>query len=154
MLCSDDHLVADPELSTYNLDDKVDAFVDYIINMRKAYRTPNLLVPFGEDFNFQDAHQNFKNIEILFAAVKRKYGDQIEIKYSSLRRYLDAVHKTGVSLARNTRDFFPYADRSDAYWTGYFSSRPTSKRLIREASGLFRAISTLVATSASSPSDF
>ncbi len=66
--------------------------------------------------------------------------------YSSLRNFLSKVNATQTPLALNTHDFFPYADNYDAYWSGYFSSRPTSKRLIREASSLFRAGSTLLAS--------
>lgn len=38
-----------------------------------------------------------------------------------------------------TDDFFPYADYYHAYWTGYFSSRPTQKRAIRAATGFLNA---------------
>jgi len=31
-------------------------------------------------------------------------------------------------------DFFPYADRKNAYWTGFFTSRPNLKKTIRDLS--------------------
>ena len=36
-------------------------------------------------------------------------------------------------------DFFPYASDPHSYWTGYFSSRPALKRMIREANSLLQA---------------
>ena len=42
-------------------------------------------------------------------------------------------------------DFFPYASDEHGYWTGYFTSRPTSKRMIREASSLLSNAKQLVA---------
>ena len=32
-----------------------------------------------------------------------------------------------------TDDLFPYSDTKNAYWTGYFSSRPNDKWLFRKA---------------------
>ena len=134
MLCSDDRIVPDKNLLTYNLDTKLDTLVDYFLKVSKAFRTDQILIPFGEDFNYQDAHEYYKNIDLLMDAMKQKYGDFIDINYSSLRRFLDSVNSSEKPLALNTHDFFPYADNQDAYWSGYFTSRPTSKRLIREAS--------------------
>ena len=43
-----------------------------------------------------------------------------------------------------TDDFFPYASDEHGYWTGYFTSRPTSKRMIREASSSLNSAKQLV----------
>lgn len=44
-----------------------------------------------------------------------------------------------VEWPKKEGDFFPYASDYHAYWTGFFTSRPTSKRLIRESSGYLQA---------------
>jgi len=40
---------------------------------------------------------------------------------------------------------FPYSDRPDAYWTGYFSARANNKEYIRRASHNFHASNQLYA---------
>ena len=37
-------------------------------------------------------------------------------------------------------DFLPYASDPHAYWTGFYSSRPTSKRLVRETETMLRTL--------------
>ncbi len=43
------------------------------------------------------------------------------------------------ALPRKTDDFFPYSSDPHAYWTGYFTSRPTFKGLVRQTSHLLQA---------------
>ncbi len=55
--------------------------------------------------------------------------------YSTPLCYVKSLNEQGLEWPTKTDDFFPYASDPHAYWTGYFSSRPSSKRFIREASG-------------------
>lgn len=55
----------------------------------------------------------------------------MNVLYSSASCYLKAIHQADVALPTKNDDFFPYASDSHAYWTGYFTSRPTSKRFER-----------------------
>ena len=45
----------------------------------------------------------------------------------------------GVDWPLKTDDFFPYASAPHEYWTGYFTSRPSLKLMIRKASGLLQS---------------
>lgn len=46
--------------------------------------------------------------------------------------YLEAVRSNASAEYPTLQgDFFPYSDRSDQYWSGYFSSRPLVKSLAR-----------------------
>lgn len=42
-------------------------------------------------------------------------------------------------LKRKTDDHFPYASSKNSYWSGYFTSKPEHKRMIRELSNLLQA---------------
>ena len=39
-----------------------------------------------------------------------------------------------------TGDFFPYSDGAHQFWTGYFTSRPALKSMIRTTSSLFGGV--------------
>jgi alpha-mannosidase len=59
--------------------------------------------------------------------------------------YLDAIKKQNESYPVNYYDMFPYADNTNDYWTGYFTSRANSKRQIRDASANIHASNKLFA---------
>lgn len=44
---------------------QVEDFVAYVTNMSSAYRTNNVIITMGEDFNFQVANMWFKNLDKL-----------------------------------------------------------------------------------------
>ena len=69
-------------------------------------------------------------------------------KYSTPSKYIDAVKKYNVKWTVKTDDGFPYSDNANAYWTGYFTSRPTDKIYIRDASRQYNSFSQLAALKA------
>lgn len=51
--------------------------------------------------------------------------------YSTPSCYLKSLYDSNITWPTKSDDFFPYASDPHAYWTGYFSSRPTIKRFER-----------------------
>ncbi|XP_063391810.1 lysosomal alpha-mannosidase-like [Cydia fagiglandana] len=186
VLCDDEPIIDDVSSPMYNVDDKVATFLEIAANMSKSYRTNNILVTMGEDFNYLDASLWFDNLDKLiqpylmvvttfleYVLLQAKYyrtnnvlvtmgGDftfmdaymwfdnldklikyanlksakenlKVKLFYSTPTCYLKAVKDANPSLPIKQDDFFPYASDSTAYWTGYFASRPTTKRMEREA---------------------
>ncbi|CAI2376469.1 unnamed protein product [Moneuplotes crassus] len=129
----DDPIVDDPRLETYNIEEKVSGLRDYLLHMADHYRTNHLLVPFGDDFNFENSKRYFMNIDKLIKGFNAKYDD-IEMFYSTPEEYIKAVNEIDIELPTKYDDLFPYSDFDDAYWTGYFTSRPTLKGFVREVS--------------------
>ncbi|KAB1213188.1 Lysosomal alpha-mannosidase [Morella rubra] len=84
------------------------------------------------DYNVQDRVNDF-----VAAAVSQ--DGRINALYSTPSIYTDAKYATDESWPIKTEDFFPYADRANAYWTGYFTSRPALKRYVRVMSGYYLA---------------
>lgn len=58
-------------------------------------------------------------------------GSDINLFYSTPSCYLKALHDANTTWPTKSDDFFPYASDPHAFWTGYFSSRPTLKRFER-----------------------
>ena len=94
----------------------------------------------GEDFNYQNANMWFKNMDKLKNFLnnnKDKY--KINVMYSTPSCYLKSLHESNKTWIVKTDDFFPYASDPHAFWTGYFTSRPALKGMIRQANSLLQA---------------
>ncbi|XP_058452835.1 lysosomal alpha-mannosidase-like [Malaya genurostris] len=133
VLCSDDPFVDGPFSAENNVKERVDAFLYFVGNMSTKYRSNNLLVTMGDDFNYMDANMNFKNMDklIKYTNARQSQESKVNVFYSTPACYLKAVHEAELRWPAKTDDFFPYASDPHAYWTGYFTSRPTSKRYER-----------------------
>ena len=89
------------------------------------------------DFQYQAAHAWYLNLDKLIKHTNmntNKHG--VRLIYSTPSCYLKALHDEDIMWPQKSDDFFPYASDPHAYWTGYFTSRPSSKRMIRDASAL------------------
>ena len=139
-LCKD-VIMDDPRLEDYNWDSKILEFVNYTREQAESYATTNLIMTMGEDFNYGDANMWFKNMDKLrnyFNANHEKHG--INILYSTPSCYLKALHDSkDQGWPVKTDDFMPYASDPHAYWSGYFTSRPALKGMIREANSQLQA---------------
>ena len=97
----------------------------------------------GEDFNYMNANMLFKNMDKLRNYFNKNSSYGLNILYSTPSCYLKAVHDAaeaaGQTWTTKSDDFFPYASDPHAYWTGYFTSRPALKGMIRQANSLLQA---------------
>uniref|UniRef100_A0A1A9W6T5 Alpha-mannosidase n=1 Tax=Glossina brevipalpis TaxID=37001 RepID=A0A1A9W6T5_9MUSC len=148
ILCTDDPIV-DEDSGLNNVEDKVDVFIEYIINMSEHYRATDLLVPMGDDFHYMVAARNFKNMDklIKYVNARQANGSLVNIFYSTPACYLQALHRARLTWPTKREDFFPYFDNSDSYWTGYFTSRPTFKYFVRLSDHFLQAAKQLAALS-------
>lgn len=64
--------------------------------------------------------------------MQTKSGSKINVFYSTPACYLKSLNDAKITWPEKTEDFFPYSSDPHAYWTGYYSSRPTVKRFERE----------------------
>ena len=85
-----------------------------------------------------------------FRYINKVYADsKIRLFYSTPSCYGEAVKRALTeALPSKTDDFFPYSSDPHAYWTGYFTSRPTFKGLVRQTSNLLQACKQIQATTA------
>jgi alpha-mannosidase len=64
---------------------------------------------------------------------------RVNALYSTPSIYTDAKYAADEIWPVKTGDFFPYADKANTYWTGYFTSRPALKGYVRTMSAYFMA---------------
>ncbi|KAK8974633.1 hypothetical protein V6N11_045198 [Hibiscus sabdariffa] len=62
-----------------------------------------------------------------FVAAALSQDKRVHALYSTPSIYTNAKYATNEAWPLKTDDFFPYADHINAYWTGYFTSRPALK---------------------------
>ncbi|KAK3039160.1 hypothetical protein RJ639_028906 [Escallonia herrerae] len=87
------------------------------------------------DYNVQERVNNF-----VAAAIVQ--DGRINALYSTLSIYTNAKYAANEYWPLKAGDFFPrvlYADRENAYWTGYFTSRPAFKGYVRTMSAYYLA---------------
>ncbi|GLV45786.1 Lysosomal alpha-mannosidase II [Carabus blaptoides fortunei] len=130
VMCPDDPIIDNKNSPEYNAEARANVFLNYVKQQARNYRSNNVIITMGGDFHYQDAMSYFINMDRLIKAV-RNLNTNTRIFYSTPSCYLKAVHAENLKWSVKTDDFFPYASDPHSYWSGYFTSRPTSKRFER-----------------------
>ncbi|KAF6160103.1 hypothetical protein GIB67_018883 [Kingdonia uniflora] len=125
------------DLFDYNVQERVNDFVAAAVSQANITRTNHIMWTMGTDFKYQYANSWFRNMDKLIHYVNM--DGRVNALYSTPSIYTDSKYATKESWPIKTDDFFPYADRENAYWTGYFTSRPALKRYVRMMSGYYLA---------------
>ncbi|XP_014218055.1 lysosomal alpha-mannosidase isoform X2 [Copidosoma floridanum] len=81
----------------------------------------------GGDFTYTYADMYLKNLDKLIRYVNERNGTNYNAFYSTPSCYLKSLNEQNLKWPAKTDDFFPYSSDPHAFWTGYFSSRPTLK---------------------------
>lgn len=131
-LCEDEPIIDEIEEEGYNIEEKSLELVNYFKNMREYYQQPELLHLFGDDFQYSNAAKNFKNLDKLMKFINNREEWGVSLQYSTPSRYIRAINRRNLTYSTRNADFFPYADQKNAYWTGFFASRPVLKAMVKE----------------------
>ncbi|KAL0464040.1 UNVERIFIED_CONTAM: putative alpha-mannosidase [Sesamum latifolium] len=127
----------DINLFDYNVQERVNDFVAAAFSQANVTRSNHVMWTMGTDFKYQYAETWFRNMDKLIHYVNQ--DGRVNALYSTPSLYTDAKHALNESWPLKTDDYFPYADRINAYWTGYFTSRPAIKGYVRTMSGYYLA---------------
>ncbi|XP_044735005.1 lysosomal alpha-mannosidase-like isoform X1 [Chrysoperla carnea] len=140
VLCSDDPIIDDVNSPDFNADKRIKEFIDYANDQAKHYKTNNIILTMGGDFTYQDAHMYYKNLDKLISHINalQKTGSNVNAFYSTPSCYLKSLNDANETWPTKTDDFFPYASDPHAFWTGYFTSRPTTKFFERQGNNLLQ----------------
>ncbi|XP_030388139.1 lysosomal alpha-mannosidase-like [Scaptodrosophila lebanonensis] len=134
VICGQAKINDDKKSPFYNVNYKVTGFLKYAENQSLSYRTNNVIITMGGDFTYRDAAVYYKSIDkiIRYGNERQANGSKINLFYSTPSCYLKSLHDAGITWPTKSDDFFPYASDPHAYWTGYYTSRPTLKRYERD----------------------
>lgn len=124
-------------LFDYNVQERVNDFVSAALAQANVTRTNHIMWLMGTDFRYQYANSWFRQMDKFIHYVNR--DGHVNALYSTPSIYTDAKYEANEQWPIKTEDFFPYADHPNAYWTGYFTSRPAFKGYVRMMSGYYLA---------------
>ncbi|XP_057481162.1 alpha-mannosidase At3g26720 [Actinidia eriantha] len=127
----------DALLFDYNVKERVDDFVTAAVAQANVTRTNHIMWLMGEDFRYQYANSWFRQMDKFIHYVNM--DGRVNALYSTPSIYTDLKNAAGELWPLKTGDFFPYADRENAYWTGYFTSRAAFKGYVRMMSSYYLA---------------
>ncbi|KAL5122566.1 Alpha-mannosidase [Glycine soja] len=125
----------DPLIFDYNVEQRVQDFIDAATTQANVTRTNHIMWTMGDDFQYQYAESWFKQMDKLIHYVNK--DGRVNALYSTPSIYTNAKNAANQTWPLKTDDYFPYADSRNAYWTGYFTSRPALKRYVRMLSGYY-----------------
>ncbi|XP_059645278.1 alpha-mannosidase At3g26720 isoform X1 [Cornus florida] len=126
-----------PLLFDYNVQERVNDFVAAAVAQANVTRTNHIMWTMGTDFRYQYANSWFRQMDKFIHYVNM--DGRVNALYSTPSIYTDAKYATNELWPVKAGDFFPYADRENAYWTGYFTSRPAFKGYVRMMSAYYLA---------------
>ncbi|KAK1369859.1 Alpha-mannosidase [Heracleum sosnowskyi] len=124
-------------LFDYNVEERVNDFVAAAMAQANVTRTNHLMWAMGTDFRYQYALSWFRQMDKFIHYVNM--DGRVNALYSTPSIYTDAKYAAEETWPVKTGDFFPYADQQNAYWTGYFTSRPALKGNVRMMSSYYLA---------------
>ncbi|CAF0732780.1 unnamed protein product [Adineta ricciae] len=138
--CSDNPIMDDNRRFDLNVQERVRSFIQAAHDEAAGYATNHIIMTFGGDFQYEDANQNFKNLDklIKYVNAEQSNGSNVNVFYSTPSCYLYALNKADRTWKSKTDDFFPYAHHPHGFWTGYFSSRAALKRFERHSNNILQ----------------
>jgi len=140
--CGDLPVQSNPDAPDYNLpqrvSDAIKAAMQQAAGTRGDISTMNIMWTMGSDFQHMLSEAWMTNLDKLIDGINQLGNGTVKAQYSTPSIYLKAKNAEPVTWSVKTDDFFPYADGSDSFWTGYFTSRPALKRYVRMQSAFLQ----------------
>ena len=151
-----------PKLLGLNTQSLVYELVPILKKRLQWFKTDQLLLPFGGDFSFKIAEAQFSIMDAIIKYINANSSTyNLTLRYSTLSEYFNAVRSTSTTFDTRTNDFFPYvpcypcgvsecdnlpcgpSNQSNAYWSGFYTSKPAQKLLVREHEATLKSLEVL-----------
>jgi len=136
----------DTSLDNYNGEERAAKLINHVTEVLSQQKSKkNVMILWGDDFSFQNAKAQYKNLELAMELANNYQKVNMEFVQSTPQTYVNALKAENLEYPVKTDDFFPYAKANHFYWSGYYSTRPGFKKQVKETSAMFTAQSNLAA---------
>ena len=107
IFCDDEPIMDDPRMHEYNVNERVDDFIQAVQNQSEHYTTNNIIMTMGSDFNYVNAKSWYKNLDklIKYTNERQTKGTKVNLIYSTPSCYLKALHDSQKTYTSKTDDF-------------------------------------------------
>lgn len=138
--CNDEPIMDDERMHDVNIQSRVQDFIKIVKDQAQHFHSNNIMMTMGSDFQYQNAHTWYKNLDKLIKYVNQQQsnGSNINLLYSTPSCYLFNVNHLNQVWNSTKDDFFPYASRENTFWSGYFSSRAALKGYARKSNNFLQ----------------
>ncbi|KAK5583106.1 hypothetical protein RB653_004696 [Dictyostelium firmibasis] len=140
-----------PPINQSNIYERASIFVEIMQQRNQLYRHNNLLIPFGNDFRFQNASLEFDNMDKLIEYINSNQSWGVTIQYATLNQYFEQLESIEPSIQYPEivgEDLFVYTmclatdyqafNTCANWWSGYYTSYPLLKQTARDSDSLLR----------------
>ena len=118
----------------------MDKLISYTKKQASQFNTNQIMFTMGNDFNYMSGNMWFKNMDKMIKYANEKDAG-VHMFYSTPSCYVKALNEAKAEWPTKSDDFFPYSNDPHSYWTGYFTSRPSFKGMVRKTNTLLQVIS-------------
>ncbi|XP_065303073.1 lysosomal alpha-mannosidase-like isoform X2 [Dermacentor albipictus] len=118
--------------------------IEYARYQTEVYANDTVAVMSGCDLCFTDAKDRFLRQDGVLAMANRMSAAQrkrrrVHVVHSTPACYVEALHSASREWPRFEGDLLPYTDRPGRTWTGFYTTRPNLKMMVRYANGFLQA---------------
>ncbi|XP_075730458.1 lysosomal alpha-mannosidase [Rhipicephalus microplus] len=118
--------------------------IQYARRQADVYTNDTVAMMSGCDLCFADGDERFPRQDAILAKANRMSATQrtrprVHVVHSTPACYVEALHSVHRSWPRFAGDLMPYTDRPGRTWTGFYSTRPNLKMMVRYANGFLQA---------------
>ena len=94
----------DIRLEDYNVDDRVNGFVQRVLDQNKIYQTDNIMFSMGSDFNYANANTWFKNMDKIIHYTN--LDGRVNAFYSTPTMYTNSKQTANFTWTVKDDDYF------------------------------------------------
>jgi len=110
-----------------SIKDIASGYADYVKGRAGNFRTQYTMIPFGCDFNFQYAPDNYAIMDEVMKEINNDPTYGLQLIYSTPGQYINTVNALNYRWPVNYYDYFLDSDDGHSYWSGYLTSRAAYK---------------------------